>query len=122
MGKADNIRRAKKLKEAKRKREMDALPFVDLGPAAKAMVKRKTREGATMRQNNGEILYSNLLYQYLTPILSDDDEFELFKVKIVFGIFTWNAAILREKNEEAYITAKGDVLKIFSYQPDAEKL
>ena len=37
MGKADNIKRAKKLKEAKRKREQDALFASGLGPAAQTL-------------------------------------------------------------------------------------
>ena len=45
MGKSDNIKRAKRLKEAKRKRELDALVQDANGPASIELRKRNASKG-----------------------------------------------------------------------------
>jgi hypothetical protein len=70
MGKKENIKRAKRLKEAKRKREQEALLAAGLGPAAKILQERKAKDGIKTQLNTGKVKYSQLLIEFVRPIIS----------------------------------------------------
>ncbi|MFO0477954.1 MAG: hypothetical protein ACK50L_04125 [Bacteroidota bacterium] len=122
MGKADNIKRAKKLKEAKRKREQDALIAAGLGPASKALLERNTNTGVETRLNTGKIKYSELLKEFVHPIVSETDDISIVRTKYTFGAHAWNAATLREKSEEVYQLTKKDISSIMPDTPEIEQL
>ncbi|MEO6904174.1 MAG: hypothetical protein ABI315_13630 [Bacteroidia bacterium] len=122
MGKADNIKRAKRLKEAKRKREQDALITSGLGPASKIVQERNAKKGIEIRLNNGKIKYSALLKEFVHPIVSDQDDISIVKTKYMFGVQAWNSAILREKSEKLYLLAKKDISKIIPDAPEVDQL
>jgi hypothetical protein len=122
MGKAENIKRAKKLKEAKRQREQDALINAGLGPACKVLQKRNANSGIETRLNNGKIKYSELLKEFVHPIMSEADDISIVRTKYVFGAHAWNAATLREKSEEVYQLAKKDISSILPDLPEIEQL
>jgi len=122
MGKTENIKRAKKLKEAKRKREQDALIAAGLGPAGKTLQQRNTNNGIVTRLNTGKIKYSELLKEFVHPIITHSDDIGIIKTKYLFSSFAWNAAIIKRKNHNEYLTAKNLALSPIGQIPEAEQL
>lgn len=122
MGKADNIKRAKKLKDAKRKREQDALIAAGLGPAAKTMKQRNDEKGITTVLNQGAVKYSELLKAYVSPMIEETDDISIVRTKYTFGAFVWNAAILKGQSEELFQKAKSDVMELTPDIPETELL
>ena len=122
MSKLDNIKRAKRLKEAKRKREQDTLIAAGLGPAGKALQNRSAEKGIEIRLNESKIKYSELLKEFVHPIISEKDNLETIKTKYTFGAFAWNAATVREKSEEAYLKAKKELMNVLPNDPDLEQM
>lgn len=122
MGKTDNIKRAKRLKEAKRKREQDALIAAGLGPAGKALQQRNINSGIETQLNTGKIKYSELLKEFVHPIVSETNDISILKIKYIFGAHAWNAATLREKSEDVYQLAKKDISLIMPDTPEIEQL
>ena len=112
MGKTDNIKRAKRLKEAKRKREQDALIAAGLGPAGLELRKKKHHDGIEFRHNKGKVKYSELLSEFVAPIIENIDDAKILKSKYIFGSFVWNAAILKEINESEYFKIKNQVCSL----------
>jgi len=112
MGKTDNIKRAKRLKEAKRKREQDALIAAGLGPAGIELRKKKHHDGTEFRHNEGKVKYSELLSEFVAPIIENIDDEKILKTKYLFGSFVWNAAILKEINESKYFKIKDEVCSL----------
>ena len=122
MGKTDNIKRAKKLREAKRKREQDALIAAGLGPAGIALQKRTALNGGETIINQGTIKYSELLKAFVHPIILESDDIAVIKTKYTFGAHAWNAATMREKSEEIYQLAKKDFTSISPNAPEVGQL
>ncbi len=122
MGKADNIKRARKLKEAKRKREQDALIAAGLGPAGKALQIKNAQNGIATRLNSSKIKYSELLEEFVQPLVGKDDDILIVRTKYAFGAHAWNAATLRERSEELYQSAKKEVSSIMPDVPEIEQL
>jgi hypothetical protein len=122
MGKAENIKRAKRLKEAKRKREQDALIAAGLGPAGKSLQQRNLNNGIETQLNTSKIKYSELLKEFVHPIVKHSDDIGIIKTKYIFGSFAWNAAIIKGKNHEDYLTAKKNALLPIGQIPEAEQL
>ena len=122
MGKTENIKRAKRLKEAKRKREKDALIAAGLGPAGKELQERNAKNGIETRLNNGKIKYSELLKEFVHPLVSENDDISIVRTKYTFGAHAWNAAILREKSEEVYQLARKEISSLMPDVPEIELL
>ncbi len=122
MGKADNLKRAKRLKEAKRKRENDALLAAGYRPSAIAVKRRTALNGDEMILNQGAIKYSKLLELFVEPIILEDDDITTIKSKYTFGALVWNAATLRERSEEAFQSAKIKHANIVQNDPTFAKL
>lgn len=122
MGKTDNIKRAKKLKEAKRKREQDALLSTGSGPAGTVLQKRTIINGGQIKINHEKVKYSQLLKEFVHPIISATDDIAVIKTKYTFGAHAWNAATMREKSEELYQLAKKDFTKIAPNVPEIGQL
>lgn len=120
MGKSENSKRALWFREYKRKQE--ELNLAGLSPAGKILVKRSVKKGGEIWINKGEIKYSELLEEYVKPIISPNDDIAIIKTKYIFGAHVWNATILREKSEEIYQLAKKDVIKICPNKAEFEKL
>lgn len=117
MGKTDNIKRAKKLKEAKRKREQDTFISAGLGPASLELQKRTELNGDATKANHHVVKYSELLAALISPIIEKHDNIDIVKSKYSFGTMAWNAAIIREKDENMYQKARKDIMAIL---PDDE--
>lgn len=122
MGRTANIKRAKRLKEAKRKREKDALIAAGLGPAGKELQERNAENGIVTRLNNDKIKYSELLKEFVRPLMSEGDNIAIVRTKYTLGAYAWNAAILREKSEKGYQSAKKEVSSITPDVPEIELL
>ncbi len=122
MGKADNIKRAKKLKAAKTKREQDALIAAGLGPAGISLQKRNALNGWEARINQSQVKYSELLKKFVHPIVNRNDDINIIKTKYTFGAHAWNAAAIREKSEELYQSAKKDVAAVIADVPEIGQL
>ncbi len=110
MGKAENIKRARRLKEAKTKREQDALVAAGLGPAGIALQKRTALNGGATIINHAEVKYSELFKKFVDPIVLKGDDISVIKTKYTFGAHVWNAATLREKNEKIYQLTKKEII------------
>ena len=106
MGKAENIKRAKRLKEAKRKREQDELIARGLGSAGIELRKRASLNGGKVITNESKIKYSDLIFAFVDPIIVENDSIATIKTKYTFGIHAWNASIMKEKSENHYQSAK----------------
>ena len=66
--------------------------------------------------------YSELLKEFVHPIVSEADDISIVRTKYVFGAHAWNAAIMREKSEEVYQLAKKDISSIMPDVPEIEQL
>ncbi len=122
MGRNDNIKRAKKLKEAKRKREQEAMIDSGQGPAQSEIKKRVTSQGAEVRLNKSPVKYSNLLKDFAEPFLEKEDSINDLKTKLFFGIHVWNAAIMKERNNEVYLKLRHDTLSVLRDIQEGEKV
>ena len=122
MGKLDNIKRAKRLKEIKRKREQDVLIKSGQGPSSIAIRKRAELNGGATVLNQDKIKYSELLESFVHPIVKEEDPIDIVRTKYTFGAHAWNAAIMKEKNEELYLLAKKDLASIIPNVPEIELL
>ena len=122
MGKTQNIKRAKMLKEAKRKREQDDLIAAGSGPAGVSLKQRAILKGNKAIVNQSKTKYAKLLKAFVNPIISATDSIEIIKTKFTFGVYAWNAATERALSETAYLLAKKDILRITQNAPEAEQL
>lgn len=122
MGKADNIKRAKKLKEAKRKRERDELFASGLGHAAQTLKQRNDEKGIITTINQGKVKYSELLKAFVSPIIDELDDISIVRSKYMLGAFAWNASILKSNNEESFLLAKKEILDLTPDIPEIEPL
>jgi hypothetical protein len=122
MGKTDNIKRAKKLKETKRKREQDALFASGLGPAAQTLKQRNDEKGIITTINKGKVKYSEVLKTFVSPIIDELDDISIVRSKYMLGAFAWNAAILKSENDETFRLAKKEILDMTADVPEIEPL
>lgn len=122
MGKTDNIKRAKRLKEAKRQREQDALIASGLGPAGQKIRERSIHRNSEFYSNNGPVKYSELLKDFVSPIIDDTDDITVLKSKYLFGSYVWNATIMKDINEDVYNSAKNEVLSLGPNFPEIDSL
>jgi len=122
MGKAENIKRAKKLKEAKRQREQGASIAAGLGSSSRILQERNAKRGVETRLNKDSVKYSELLQEFVDPLLDSQNDSSTVKLKFAFGVHAWNAATVREKSEEAYLLAKREFFKTTPYVPGMEQL
>ena len=122
MGKKENIKRAKRLREAKRQKEREILSERGLGPAGIALKEKMESEGNITQINQGKVKYSELLRLFVHPTVSHTDDISIIKTKYFFGSFAWNTAIIKEKSHEEYIVAKNTALSALRNIPEAEQL
>jgi len=122
MGKKENIKKAKKLKDAKRKREQNDLIAAGLGPAGIVLKQRSILNGDKTISNQSKIRYSELFKAFVLPMLTATDTIETIKMKFTFATYAWNAATERELSETAYLLTKKDILEITQNSPEVEQL
>lgn len=122
MGKTDNIRRAKKLKEQKRKRLQEQTTLSGTSNVSASFKSKLESEGNTVIYNKSKVKYSELLDSFVQPLLGPDDTLDSIKTKFIFGAFVWNAAIIRENSEDEFIAAKKHVLSNLTHIPDTESV
>ncbi len=122
MGKAENIKRAKKLKEAKRQREQIGSSAAGLGPSSRIVQERSAKNGARVVLNQSAVKYSALLKEFMTPIIGLDDDLSMLRVKFTFGLFAWNAATVRAQSEQGYLLARKESMQAMPDVPGKEEL
>ena len=122
MGKTDNIKRAKRLKEAKRQRDQDALIASGQGPAAKELKKRIELEGVEVITNQEPLKYSELLESFAIFMVEEIDTIDMIRLKLMFAIHAWNSAVIRETNEERYLELKNEYADLFADTPESEEI
>ena len=111
MGKINNIKRLKRIKAAKRQRELDELIASGKGPASEAIKERVNSIGGITKLNTSTIRYSELFKSFVYPILDIDDDLISLKMKFTIGGLAWNAAVIRETDETAYLSYKNKITK-----------
>lgn len=87
-----------------------------------ALQQRNANNGIETKLNNGKIKYSDLLKEFVHPIMSETDDISIVRKKYAFGVLTWNAATLKEKSEEIYQNSKSDISSIMPDTPEIEQL
>jgi hypothetical protein len=117
MGKADHIRRLRKLKEEKRKRLADTAKKSALQLAENKLKQRIETSGNKVVLNSGPVKYSQLIGDFVRPTIEPDDDFSMIRLKFLFGIQAWNAASIREKSEKKYNDVRD---KLKNLMPDNE--
>lgn len=122
MGRAENIKRAKKLTEAKRKREQIAKVNEGLGPASFELKQRISKNGIEIQSNKGKIKFSELLQEFVQPFISDYDDISVVRDKFTIGVHAWNTANAKIKMKEIYQFAKADIIKIVPGIPNVEQI
>ncbi len=122
MGRNNNIKRAKRLKEAKRKRELEALISSGNGPGAEEIRKRSESKGGLVLPNDTKIKYSELLKSFVYPLLESQDKIDIIKTKYTIGATIWNAALMREKSEEAFQLSRKKFISGIPEWPEFELL
>lgn len=91
-GQKDNIRRAKKLKVAKRNRELEMQIQNNMIGNIDTLINRNSKD-QPMLINNSPIKYSAIILDYLSPFLDIKDSESTTKEKITVGIYLWNLAV-----------------------------
>lgn len=118
MGKAENRKRAKRLKEAKREREQKALIEAGLGPAGQEITRRSLSHGVELKMNIGKVKYSELIKKLVSPYITSKDDINDLKHKFTVGVCAWNLALLSQVNEEDAKAAKENLIKLASETPE----
>ncbi len=121
MGRKNNIKSARKLIDAKRKREQEASIAAGLGPAGIALNKRVTLNGGIIIPNQG-IKYSKLLEDFISPMLSANDDISSIKIKCTIAVWVWNAAIMKQKSKESFQLAKKELTSLMPEVPEIGEL
>lgn len=122
MGKANKLKRIRRLKEAKLKREQETLVESGLGPASIEIRKRAEKAGLIVRKNQSKIKYSELLKYFVLPFISEAEDFNIVRTIHAIGAAAWNAAIMKEKSEEDYLRAKKEIGSVIPKIPEIELL
>ncbi|MDP3914725.1 MAG: hypothetical protein Q8R96_13415 [Bacteroidota bacterium] len=118
MGKAENIKRAKKIKEAKKRRELATSGIINVKNSYEKIMKRSEMNGIEIRLNQGKFKYSDIIEQFLQPMISDDDDLAMLKSKYSLGAIIWNSVVFRHKDELEFQNARK---KVCSLTPDIER-
>lgn len=122
MGKAENIKRARRLKAAKKKREEDAIMSSGLSPAGKTLFKRHQATGVKSIPNTSNVKYSQILADFVDPIVDEMDDINIIRGKYALAVQAWNAATLREKSEETYRLAKKEFISLMENKHELAQL
>lgn len=107
MGKADNIKRARKLKEAKKQRERETLRAEGHDTGSIEIQKRAETK---VQLNETGAQYSQLLEEFAQPLLETGDTAEVLKSKYNLAVLAWNAALKKEDDEAGYQQLKTNLL------------
>jgi hypothetical protein len=108
MGKSDNIKRAKKLKEAKRQREKEALIALGVIKPSKSLRDKIKDDGNIFLENTSNLKFSDILQNFVSTIVNEEDEDNIdhLRAKLIFGSQAWNAAVFKEENEDEYVISR----------------
>lgn len=120
MGKANKLKRIRRLKEVKLKREQELLADSGLDPASVELRKRAETAGLIVRNNQSEIKYSELLGYFVHPFIGEVEDFDIIRTIHAMGIAAWNAAIMKDKSEENYLRAKKELDSVIPKIPEIE--
>lgn len=112
MGKTDNIKRAKRMKEARRQRELEALIASGNGPATKKVKKRLDPESDKFIVKATKVKYSELFNSFTMPFVDPKDTFEIIKYKFNLAMLAWNTSIKSYGDEEVYSEIKSEIIEI----------
>jgi len=113
LGKTDNIKRAKRLKEAKRKREQDIT------------LRQRTindSESGVIIQNKNKVKYSELLTSFVSYIIDEEDSFEIIKLKYFLAMNAWNLSVIKEFKPDMYDEIKRDIYPMIEKETGIELL
>lgn len=124
MGKSDNIKRAKKLKEAKRQREKEAMVAAGIVKPSGSLIKKIKDAGDIVLQNTSSLKFSQILQDFVSIILNEEDVNNISNLesKLIFASQAWNAAVFKEAYEAEYFLNRKDFLDKFNGLPEVEKM
>ncbi len=117
MGKANKLKRSRRLNSAKLQQEQKTLACSELVPSSIELIRRAKKFGITARVNNSTTKYSELIKLFVHPIINAKDDDEIMKTKYAFGILVWNTAIMQEKSSDYYLQFKKNILSIIPNEP-----
>ncbi|MFZ4796596.1 MAG: hypothetical protein ACOYMA_03825 [Bacteroidia bacterium] len=112
MGKTDNKKRAKRLKEAKKERETNELIAAGIGPAGIVLKERAKEKGVTVFHNTRKVKYSDVLKKFASNIFTLDDDFDSAKSKLYFASIVWNAVVLKPLDEIKFINTRKIIINL----------
>jgi len=103
MGRTQNIKRAKKLKEAKRK-EDKATQAPPSGPALLKLLKKTGpfNPDLEIKLKTYKLKYSEILLEFAQPLINGVNNLEQFKAVLMAAISAWNLAHIKSTDNEKY--------------------
>ncbi len=122
MGKAENIKRAKKLKEAKKQRELQQSNNIQIEKTYEKIRYRSEKEGFKVKINEAKFKYSEIIEQFLQPMINDDDDLTILKSKYSFGAIVWNSVVFRHRSELEFQNARKNVCSVMPDVKDLERM
>jgi hypothetical protein len=122
MGKSENIKRTKRLTEARRRKESEMNTSKDDIHDEKEIKEGSKDSEKKVDENKSEVNYSLLLREFIAPIVQHGDDAGVYEKKITFGAMVWNAAILKEIDERHYLHAKAELLKMATDKSEVEEI
>ncbi|HLG04372.1 MAG TPA: hypothetical protein VI731_12310 [Bacteroidia bacterium] len=118
MGRKENIKRTKHLREIKEKKILAALEHAGIGPLDLRVKHRENLEKTKPGINQDMVDYAELIRDFVSPLINQDDNLDSIRTKIVFGITVWNAAVLQDAGGEIYLLAKSHVDELIDETPE----
>ncbi|HMG16692.1 MAG TPA: hypothetical protein VK590_14640 [Saprospiraceae bacterium] len=113
MGKSDNIKRARRLKEAKQKREQDII--------LRQRILNDPESGVII-QNKSKVKYSELFTSFVSYIIDEEDSFEIIKLKYFLAMNAWNLSVIKEFKPDMYDEIKRDIYPMIERETGIELL
>jgi len=103
MGKTQNIKRAKKLKEAKRKADK-ATQSPPPGPALLKLLEKTgpINPDLATTLSTYKLKYSEILLEFAQPLINGVNNLEQFKAVLMVAITAWNLAHIKSTDNKKY--------------------
>lgn len=99
MGRKENIKRMKKLREQKQLRQTSEAyqrEMANIAEEAKQTLKKKLSPFQTTRQNTGPVKYSDVLSSFVKPYMSECRNFSETRGLYLAGSSAWNVAVTKQ--------------------------
>jgi len=102
--------------------EFDELIRKGFGVAGTAMRERLSGQSAILRENPSDIKYSDLIKEFITPLLSGKEDKKLMKFLVFLGVTTWNSAIIKTHNQKQYDDLRVNIINELNDLPAFDQI